>query len=343
MDFCTQCGTKFNGDNAFCEECGAKRDVQNEVQEPPPPPPPPTQQMYCTSCGAKLTDGTRFCVNCGSAVAETQPQMQPVYATDMTETEYDYVVPGNIEPASSESISNTESRVVKQKASSGTKIIRLVVIFILCLGVGIGGAYLIYSYFGNGSEPPDLGDSHFNNGSDPDTTLTPDPTPTTDPDTTLTPDPTPTTDPDATPTPNPTPTTDPDPTSAPDPTPAPAPDPTPTPVPEPFNVLLMDAIQNTSDEIVLTIHWIDVSQSSKTVFERAANNNLWMMQSRDGDYREVFPDFEIDGDMFTIGFPTTERRYFLREDGTGRFERRDGTSSENLRWELNIISMNDPW
>jgi hypothetical protein len=59
---------------------------------------------------------------------------------------------------------------------------------------------------------------------------------------------------------------------------------------------------------------------------------VWMMHSRDGSYREVHPDFADEGASFTIGFPTTSRRYFLWEDGTGRFGMRDGSNSEDLTW-----------
>ena len=64
---------------------------------------------------------------------------------------------------------------------------------------------------------------------------------------------------------------------------------------------------------------------------------MWMMEPRDGgEKREVNPDFSLayEGNAFSIGFPTTQRRYYLFEDGTGRFGRPDYTYNETLTWSF---------
>jgi serine/threonine protein kinase len=101
---------------------------------------------------------------------------------------------------------------------------------------------------------------------------------------------------------------------------------------------LGNAILNTSDGVVLTVTWGSGSRARRTVFERFQNNSIWMMDSRDGDYREVHPNFTYERDAFSIGFPTTTRRYFLFSDGTGYFANRDGSSHESLTWEFHINS-----
>jgi len=99
---------------------------------------------------------------------------------------------------------------------------------------------------------------------------------------------------------------------------------------------LGDAILTTSDGVVLTITWYTEGRGRSTVFERVPNNPVWMMESRDGDYRQVEPDFSYESDAFSIGFPTTTRRYFLYGDGTGHFSNRDGSSYEYLTWDFYV-------
>jgi len=114
-----------------------------------------------------------------------------------------------------------------------------------------------------------------------------------------------------------------------EPTP-PTPAPTPTP---PLHTQLADAILNTNDLVIITITWPDENPVTETVFVRYPDSDIWTMFSRDGSYREVFPTFKDEGTAFVIGFPvTTQRLYFLWEDGRGRFGMRDGSRNERLTW-----------
>jgi len=89
---------------------------------------------------------------------------------------------------------------------------------------------------------------------------------------------------------------------------------------------LADAIFSGPDEIWLEIHW---DNGTMTSFERQYYTLEWIMYSRDGNVRTVYPTFELRGDTFLIGFPqTTTRLYHLFEGFDGYF------GDETLIWRL---------
>ena len=79
---------------------------------------------------------------------------------------------------------------------------------------------------------------------------------------------------------------------------------------------LEDAILYANEWVRLGIQW---TNGTRTVFERDRDSQIWTMESRDGRYRMVEPDFSSSGGTFTIGFPTTKTRYTLMSDHTGSF------------------------
>jgi len=114
----------------------------------------------------------------------------------------------------------------------------------------------------------------------------------------------------------------------PTPTPTPTTMPAPTPTQDEIYVRtpdLADVILGTSDWVWLNINWPD---GRNTVFERDRNSFVWTMLSRDDNYRIVEPDFSPEGSALTIGFPTTQSRYFLYADNTGYF------GNETLIWDF---------
>lgn len=82
-------------------------------------------------------------------------------------------------------------------------------------------------------------------------------------------------------------------------------------------------INETSNWICLTVYW---GNYKKTVFERDRDSQVWTMLGRDGSFRLVDPIFALEGDVFTIGFPTTETKYEMNTDFNGRF------GSEGMTW-----------
>jgi len=106
---------------------------------------------------------------------------------------------------------------------------------------------------------------------------------------------------------------------------------------EPMHRALGHAILNTTDGINLTMYWSATNRGNRTIFERAPNSSTWMMHARDGDYREVLPAFNYDGDAFTISWPgVTSRVYNLFEDGTGFFANPNGSNYESLTWDFEV-------
>ena len=93
----------------------------------------------------------------------------------------------------------------------------------------------------------------------------------------------------------------------------------------PAPVTLDEAILDTIDWVMLTAVWAD---GRATVFERDRGSYVWTMQSREGNYRIVEPDFSYINGVFTIGFPTTSSRYYLNEDRTGYY------GNETLTWSF---------
>jgi len=99
--------------------------------------------------------------------------------------------------------------------------------------------------------------------------------------------------------------------------------------------MLYDEIENTRSGALLVITWISGDfTGSETSFERDRNSRVWMMVGRDGDNREVFPEFGYDGESFTIAWQTTTRVYYLSENGTGYFQSPNGSNSEPFSWEF---------
>ena len=104
-----------------------------------------------------------------------------------------------------------------------------------------------------------------------------------------------------------------------------------------------DIIMRTGDWIRIFVDWdydnpnVEWYDARITVFERDGRTGEWFMWGRDGDDRQVFPDFSYDGGSFTMGFPTTARRYnfhgsyeytggYTPSLGRGRF------GTEDFRW-----------
>lgn len=86
-----------------------------------------------------------------------------------------------------------------------------------------------------------------------------------------------------------------------------------------------DTVLNTTNWVRIDILW---ANGRKTVFERDRDSSVWTMQSRDGNYRMVEPDFSYQNGTLSFGFPTTANRYYLNSDGTGMF------AKETLTWEF---------
>jgi len=267
--------------------------------------------MFCNRCGNKLTEGATFCEHCGASINSQQAappdlfeQTQQASPPDAY-TQYLYKEPQHEKP----------------KAISSTFILLLVAVFVICIGIGIGGAFLITDNSVDNEETPNMENASLTDEAEVEVT----PEPAQEPES----------PPIPTPAPTPPPAHAPEPATPPEPEPAATPEPTPEQSSEPLHKQLMNAVLNTNDAIEVTINWTSGDHvGSTTVFERAVGSSVWMMRSRDGEYREVEPDFADEGNAFTIGFPTTRRRYFLLEDGTGRFAHRDGSVNESLKWEF---------
>jgi len=113
--------------------------------------------------------------------------------------------------------------------------------------------------------------------------------------------------------------------------PPPVPDePAPTPTPYPQDILvteeLFDKTQNLGESIVLEVFW---SGDRKTTFTRDIHG-VWFMYGRDGDNREVNPEFTLRGTTLEIRFPTTTRVYSLYDDYSGIF------GEETLQWKYDV-------
>jgi len=89
---------------------------------------------------------------------------------------------------------------------------------------------------------------------------------------------------------------------------------------------LYGAAQDFHSQIILAILW---ENGENTTFIRAGDSD-WIMHSRDGDTRDVFPEFTQMNDVLEIRFPTTTRVYSLYDDHTGIF------GSESFRWGVMI-------
>lgn len=118
--------------------------------------------------------------------------------------------------------------------------------------------------------------------------------------------------------------------------------PTPPPQttsPQPGTALreLYDELGNRRSGVYLLISWTDGPHSgNSSALYRDAGSDMWMMDGVTST-REVFPEFGYDGTAFIISWPrltSTDRRYYLMENGTGYFSEPDGTGRENLRWEF---------
>jgi hypothetical protein len=103
----------------------------------------------------------------------------------------------------------------------------------------------------------------------------------------------------------------------------------------PLHKQLGNAILETNEYILLFIMWIGGDYDGiSTVFSREAESDIWMMISRTGDYREVFPAFSYEGNTFVIKFPrTTTSMYYIYDDGTGYYINPDGSDREDFTWE----------
>jgi len=98
---------------------------------------------------------------------------------------------------------------------------------------------------------------------------------------------------------------------------------------EPLHESLRNVILYENSAVTLSMNW---KSGDSTKFIRAADSSEWSIVTRTGDTGDVLPTFEMEGEVLTIAFPTTDRLYYLSKDFTGRFSRPDGTNSESLTW-----------
>ena len=100
-------------------------------------------------------------------------------------------------------------------------------------------------------------------------------------------------------------------------------------------IQIYNEMENRNSGVHLLITWTDGPHSgNQSALYREAGSNIWMMDGV-SSVREVFPAFGYDSDAYIISWPrltTSERRYYLFENGTGYFAEPDGSDRENLRW-----------
>jgi len=109
-----------------------------------------------------------------------------------------------------------------------------------------------------------------------------------------------------------------------------------TPPQEEISLLerLEDIIGDDDWGVFISISWTDGPYAGQETEFEGVPDEGWVMNSATGGSRQVYPEFLYDGDVFEIGFPTTTRKYYFFEDGTGFFAEPDGSRKESFTWDF---------
>ena len=119
------------------------------------------------------------------------------------------------------------------------------------------------------------------------------------------------------------------PADTPVPTPGEDPPPEEDPPPDPLSHrTLAEAIQSTNNWVRLEI----MRGSELRIFERNRYSVVWVRYAEYNDDRLTDPEFLLQADYLSVGFPTTEDRYYLYGDNTGYYGQPGKSSNINVTW-----------
>lgn len=83
MSYCTNCGTKQDGNKKFCKSCGKMISPKlTKIQTIQTSERKLDNMNVCISCGTELSDNEKFCTKCGKIANQDPMQLEDVYKTE---------------------------------------------------------------------------------------------------------------------------------------------------------------------------------------------------------------------------------------------------------------------